>query len=107
MAREKILVVGHDLDNLSRIYLALIHRKFKTEACDKPEEIPERIKRFKPGVIVLDLEAYNPIREKLKIPAIVLTDEDVPLSSKLNDGDIWLAKPVQVDTLIKAVETFF
>ena len=102
MAREKILVIDHDLDVLSRIYLALIHRKFRTEACNTPEEIAARIKRFRPEVIILDLKNYNAISSKLKIPAIVLLENGGP--TELNYGDIPLKKPVHVDELIKAVE---
>lgn len=105
MAREKILIVDQDLDTLSRIYLGLIHRKFKAEACNNPQEIPERLKRFKPAVIVLNLKEYHSVSEKLKIPAIVLIEKDnEPVRIPLNDGDIQLIKPVAIDALIKAVE---
>ena len=103
MAREKILVVDKDLDNLSRIYLALIHRKVKAEACNKSEEIPARIKRFKPAVVILNLPDYGSISDKLKIPAIVLL-EDGDIGPALNYGDLSLKKPVQIDSLLKAIE---
>jgi DNA-binding response OmpR family regulator len=104
MAREKILVVNHDLDFLSRIYLALIHRKFKVEACDNPEEITERLKRFKPSVIVLDLKEYNVVGQKLKIPAIIIVEKEETTSAHLNGWNTQLKKPVHVDELVKAVE---
>jgi DNA-binding response OmpR family regulator len=104
MAREKILIVNHDLDFLSRIYLALIHRKFKVEACNNPEEIPERLKRFRPSVIILDLKEYNVIDKKLKIPAIVIVEKEETSSVHWNGWNTQLKKPVQVDELMKAVE---
>lgn len=104
MAREKILVVDHDLNNLSRMYLAFIHRKFKAEACNDPQEIMERIKRFRPAVIVLGAQQYSVIRERLRIPAVIL-QETGAARTPLNLGDVALAKPVPVDTLIKTVET--
>lgn len=103
MAREKILVIDHDLDSLSRVYLALIHRKFKTEACNNPEEIAARMKRFRPDVIILNLKDFITISKKLKIPAIVLF-ENSDTVTELNYGDIPLKKPVQIDELIRAVE---
>src|SRR5690349_923349 len=106
MAREKILVVDHDLDNLSRIYLALIHRGFKVEACNQPEEINDRLKRFKPAVIVLNTREYEQIMERLKIPAVVLTEIQARPAAALNDGDVLLQKPVPADALVKAVEHF-
>ena len=104
MAREKILVVDQDLDNLSRIYLVLIHRGFKVEACNQPEEINDRLKRFKPSVIVLNRKEYEQIMERLKIPAVVLSEIQARPDSLLNDGDVHLQKPVHADTLVKAVE---
>ena len=106
MAREKILVVDRDLNNLSKIYLALTHRKFKVEACNNPQEIKERLKRFKPAVIILDTEQYKIISAKLRIPAIVFI-EDNSRAIPLNDGDIPLKKPTHADELIKAVEKLF
>jgi len=53
MAKEKISVVDADLDTLSKIHLVLIHRRFKTEACKDAVDIPERLKKFKPAVIIL------------------------------------------------------
>jgi hypothetical protein len=105
MAREKVLVVDHDLDHLTRIYLALIHRKFKAEACNNPEEITQRLKRFRPFVIVLPSKEYISLREKLKISAIVVAEQNELTASQLNDGDILLKKPVQTETLMKAVES--
>lgn len=103
MAKEKILVVDQDLDSLSRMYLALIHRKFKTEACNQPEEIVARIKRFKPAVIIISSKDYNTISARLRIPAIVLQNKE-EAAVELNYGDLILTKPVQIDELMKAVE---
>jgi DNA-binding response OmpR family regulator len=103
MAREKILVVDDDLHHLSKIYLALIHRRFKAEACNNPEEIPARIKRFKPSVIILDSEEYRKINNKLRIPAIVMSAQQSS-ENPLSYGDLLLKKPVSADVLIKLVE---
>jgi DNA-binding response OmpR family regulator len=103
MAREKILVVDPDLDSLSKIYLALIHRKFKVEACNNPEEFSDRMKRFKPMVVILSSNEYIIRYKKLKQPAIVLINKEyIPV--QLNDGDIPLTKPVSIDELVKSVE---
>ena len=76
MAREKILVVDEDLYSLSKTYLALIHRKFKAEACNNVEEIMSRLNRLKPSVIILGSKEYVKINVKLKIPAIVISDPE-------------------------------
>lgn len=103
MAKEKILVVHHDLDFLSRVYLVLIHRRFKVEACNNPEELAARLKRFRPAIVILNLNEYNTISSKLKIPAIVLF-ENGNADAELSYGDIPLKKPVHMDDLLKAVE---
>ena len=104
MAREKILVIDSDLNDLSKIYLALIHRKFKVEACNNPEEITARLKRFKPSVIIFEAKDYELIGKKLKIPAIVLVEKEDNSATYRNDWDIRIKKPVHVEELIKAVE---
>lgn len=103
MGREKILVVDSDLDSLSKIYLALIHRKFKVEACNNPEEFSDRMKRFKPAVVILNADEYITRSRKLKQPAVVMIANENH-SIELTDGDILIKKPVSVDELIKAVE---
>lgn len=100
MARERILVIDTDIDHLSRIYLALLHRNYKTEACIHPGEIKERMKRFRPSLIILPTKEYEPIKEKLKIPAIVFGNAEV----KLNDGDSFFKKPVHLEQLLKRIE---
>ncbi len=105
MAREKVLVADPDLDQLTKIYLALVHRNFKAEACNNPEEIRDRLKRFKPSVIIITLKEYEPLREKLKIPAVILIAKDELKPGELNYGDVLLNTPVQADTLIKLVES--
>jgi DNA-binding response OmpR family regulator len=104
MARERILVVDKDIDSLSKIYLAFVQRSFKVEACDNPEKIKERIKKFRPAVIVLQAREYKEVMEKLKIPAIVLAKKEEEGPIQLNDGDVLLHKPVQANALTKAIE---
>lgn len=105
MAREKVLVADQDLDHLTRIYLALLHRNFKTEACNSPEEIRDRLKRFRPSVLVVTSKEYDTLSEKLKIPAVVLTEKGETYLGTLNDGDVLLSKPVHADLLIKTIES--
>ena len=105
MAREKVLIADQDLDHLTKIYLALVHRNFKAEACNNPDEIRDRLKRFKPSVIILTSKEYQQLRDKLKIPAIILVEKGETMSAELNYGDILLNKPVQAEALIKVVDS--
>lgn len=103
--RTKVLVVDSDLDTLSKIYLALVHRNYKAEASDKASEILERLKRLKPALIILGPKEYSQISAQLKIPAVVvgLTEELsklVPVAES-----VFLQKPFTVDALMKAIES--
>jgi len=102
--RTKILVVDSDLDTLSRIYLALVHRNYKAEASDKEAEIPERIKRLKPSVVILGKKEYFTYKDKLKTPCIVLLDNDDTEVFSTPEDVIVLKKPVQLESLVQKIE---
>jgi DNA-binding response OmpR family regulator len=104
MARKRILVVDRDLDSLTRIYLALIHRNYKTEASDKPEEMEERIKRLKPMLMIVGPDEYELIKDELKTPAIIVVANDFSETIHLNDGDKVLRKPIHVDQLMQLID---
>jgi len=103
MAKGKVLVSHYDLDVLSRIYLLLIHKKYKAEATNKSEEIEQRLKRFKPDVLIVSSKDYVLVKEKLKKPAIVIADAD-QTKPELNYGDRVLKQPFQTSSLLQAVE---
>jgi DNA-binding response OmpR family regulator len=102
--RTKILIVDSDLHTLSRIYLALVHRNYKAEASNKWEEVPERIKRLKPEIIILGKKEYLSLKQSLRIPGIVLLNEGDLVSLKVEEGFVVLKNPVHVDELIRAIE---
>ena len=101
--RTKILVVDSDLDTLSRIYLALVHRNYKVEASDQKEEISERIKRLKPALLILGQNEYLFFQDKLKMPCITLLDlsED---ELHVPDDVFIMRKPIPLDQLIQKIE---
>lgn len=101
--RTKILVVDNDLDTLSRIYLALVHKNYKVEASDKKEEIAERVKRLKPALLVLGRNEYLYFQDKLKTPCITLLDLS-EIDLQVPDDVIILRKPVALDQLIQKIE---
>lgn len=96
-------MVDSDLDTLSRVYLALVHRNYKVEASDKKEEIPERIKRLKPVLLILGQIEYLFFQDHLKIPCITLVDlsED---EFYVPEDVIIMRKPIALDQLIQKVE---
>ena len=77
-----MLVADSDLTALSRIYLCFLHQDFKVEACNDALEIGQRVKRFKPGVVVVR-SAMDGLEEGLfsqlaaiPLPVVVLHDGD-------------------------------
>ena len=103
--RTRILVVDNDLDNLSRIYLGLIHRNYKAEATDNTAEIPERIKRMKPAVIIMGKMAYLTSLAKSRIPVILLMEKSEQACPNMDPGVVLLEKPVSIDTLVDTIES--
>lgn len=102
MAKIRVLVVLSDLDALSKIYLTMVHRNFKAEACNNAAEYPERVKRLKPAVVILDLAAYELNKEKIKTPTIVLA---APSAAIPEDGEtILISPPYHMDKLVQTVK---
>lgn len=104
MAKTRILVAGSEMDTLSRIYLSLVHRNYKAEACNQPGEVQERVSRHKPAVIILDHETYLFNKAKLKIPVIVLLEKDEAHTISQDGETIVMHKPLHMDQLIQEVE---
>ena len=102
--RTRILVVDKDLNTLSRIYLALIHRNYKAEASDNLQEITQRIKRLKPSLIILGVDEYNSVKDSLRIPVILLKDGKAVMPVDLPSDVITVEKSIQVEKLIAAIE---
>lgn len=98
---QKILVVDNDLDNLSRIYLSLLHRKYRVQVSDKPEETLQLIKKFKPALLILQESHYNAIKNKLRATTIVLMEKKSAI--ELNYGDLKLEKPFSMHDLLMLV----
>jgi len=102
--RAKILIVDSDMITLSRVYLALIHRNYKTEASTKVEELVERMKRMKPSIIILGEKEYRSLTQPLKLPTILLLDKAEGSPIALDDILVGIEKPVHIDTLIEKIE---
>ncbi len=102
--RTKILVADSDIDTLSKIYLALSHRNYKAEALDNANEIFERIKHLKPAVIIIGIKEFLLIKDKLKIPAIVMIEKEEEAIKGLGSDIAFIKKPLHLESLIKKVQ---
>jgi DNA-binding response OmpR family regulator len=76
--RIKILVADSDLDQLSKIYLRLLHKGYSVEGTDDALELLPVLQRFKPHLIILSATLpsmtaviYHEIRMK-KVPVLLL-----------------------------------
>lgn len=52
--KVKILIADSDLDLLSKLYLTLLHKGYRIEATNEPEEIISRMERYKPNLLILN-----------------------------------------------------
>ena len=102
--RTKILVVDNDHATLSRIYLALVHRNYKVEASDNPQEITERIKRFRPALLIIGENEYASLNLKFKIPCILLVAKVNRVPTVDGEEIYQIENPVQIDALVKKIE---
>lgn len=102
--KAKILVVDHDIDSLSKIYLNLLHRNYKVEACNNGTEVLERLKKLKPSILIIHHKIYWEVEKKLKIPAIVLVDDFARVHISEQEDLRVINKPIKTDLLIDAVE---
>jgi CheY-like chemotaxis protein len=105
ITKTKILVVDPDIDSLSKIYLNLLHRHYKVEACNNEQEVPERLKRLKPSILIIHYDFYWEVEKKLKIPVIVLMDGSTSSRIREQEDLKLLSKPIQTELLIKAVQS--
>ena len=105
LSKTKILVVDRDINSLSKIYLNLLHRNYKVEACNNGDEVSERLKKLKPSILIIHHEFYRLVEKKLKIPAIILTDKYSDTNIREQEDLKILNKPVQTDQLLLAVKS--
>ncbi|MFL5811628.1 MAG: hypothetical protein ACJ749_19040 [Flavisolibacter sp.] len=103
-ARTKILVVDSDIDSLSRVYLALVQRKYKVEATDNHAETIERVKRLKPSVVILGKNEFFSLDKELKVPAILLMEKEDVASVTPHDELIVMDKHASIESLIRTIE---
>src|SRR5690242_14164513 len=96
-SKTKILIVDPDIDSLSKVYLALLHRNYKVEACDCEKEVQPRLKRFKPDILIIHEQFYWDVEKKLKIPVIVLLEELNGINIHEQEDIKLLVKPVHAD----------
>jgi hypothetical protein len=104
IGKTKILVVDPDIDSLSKIYLKLLHRNLPW-SMQLPNEIDQRLKRLKPSIVIIHHELYWEIEKKLKMPVIVLYDQQSSISIREQADLKILRKPVPAAELLIAVKS--
>lgn len=114
---KKVLVVDDDVDILDGISIILESEGFHVETTTKGDEAYQRVERFQPDVIVLDvLMSGNDGRiicknlksqaETRQIPIIMISaDPNVKQSSVESGAHKFLSKPFDIDDFINTVHT--
>ena len=102
-AKTRILIVEPDIDLLSKIYLTLVHKNYRAEAITKAEELGDRIKKFKPAVVVIGYDNYAASKLKIRTPLVVMAARG-QLYAAPGDDIIVLETPLQLDKLAPTIE---
>jgi DNA-binding response OmpR family regulator len=106
----RILLADDDMDSLSKLYLKLLHKQFKTEATDRFEEIDSRISRFRPHLLLINRkmipghpdEYSKKLKTSMKVNTILMT-EPGDRSDYLSYA---LTRPVDIDRLMDLIPIF-
>ena len=99
----RILIADRDLNTLSRIYLGFLHKNFKVEATNIPEEITDRMKRLHPSLIILGYHEYTIVKDALTIPTIVLLDKEDRFKDQA-PGLVGIDRDVTMEKLVELAE---
>ena len=116
-APYRVLIIDDDTDLSNRYSLVLRSANMLIEQLDEPTEIQASLRRFKPEVILLDVnmpqcsgpELAQIIRlndEWLRVPIIYLsaeTDMSKQMDALLKAGDDFITKPISDSALITTV----
>lgn len=94
------------------------HGKFEVSVCDKASRALERVKTFKPDVVLLDMmmpersgeEIAADLREEEEtesVPIVFLTalvrEEETSTNEHVIGGHFFVSKPVKIDELIAVI----
>ncbi|MDB5197887.1 MAG: hypothetical protein JWP88_2258 [Flaviaesturariibacter sp.] len=114
LQRRKILIFDDELNEVSKLYIALLLNDFSVEATIDPTEIGDRIRRFQPDILIInnDVEGFDGhelcdlAKKELHKPIILLIDRHSTVSTSIDScsADELLMKPVDVKDLHETVE---
>jgi DNA-binding response OmpR family regulator len=113
---KKILIIDDDPDILDALDLTFSSSGFDTQASTEGEDVPTLVHTFKPDAIILDImlsgiDGRN-IARQLKskdstkqIPIVMISAHNHSAQSSFDAGaDAFLAKPFDIDEIVKKVE---
>jgi DNA-binding response OmpR family regulator len=115
---QKILVLDDDIDILTLMQMTLTMHDFTVEAISRWQDIEERIKTFKPDLILLDVSLNGAdgryICKKIKqseqtqqIP-VILFSANAEMGNNIKDfnAQAFIAKPYELSHLLKTINSF-
>jgi DNA-binding response OmpR family regulator len=112
---KKILVVDDDVDILTLVKMTLAMHNFSVEGISRWEDIPDRLKNFKPDLILLDISLIGAdgreICKQLKMSKdtqhipIVLFSANSEMGSSIQDcnAEAFIAKPYELSHLLQTL----
>ncbi len=115
---KKILVVENDMDILALVQITLTMHHFNVEAISRWEDISDRLMRFKPDLILLDVsldgadgrdicKKIKSSKETQHIP-VILFSANSEMGNNIEDcrAQAFIAKPYELPYLLKIIEQY-
>ena len=104
---SKILVINNDFDTMSMLKMWLEKRSFDVKYTSNASEVPELIRAFNPGIILVDQPHVNVVSEIKKdkafeaIPIILMTGYTTRHMAMEKSFDAVIEKPFHPEALEK------
>lgn len=110
---SRILIVEHDMDTMSLLYMTLLHQNYQLEASIDAEEILLRVERFRPDLMLVNnalpgfdsREICRLVKETFGIPIILIVEKNAGTSAGLGccaTEDV-IEKPINTDLLLQKI----
>ncbi len=115
---KTILIVDDNPHILEAIELILTNESYKVHSIVKADGIIEKVKKFKPDVILLDLllsgkngqditQQLKDLPETKKIPVIIISAHpSAEKAAKQAGADAFVAKPFDIEDLLSVIKKF-
>ena len=111
----RILVIDDDIDYLAMVKTFLVDAGYEVFPLLRADKALEEMRHLPPDLVILDIlmpgitggQCYKAIRREFGglLPILIVTGTDITLKGVEDSNLKYLRKPVNLDTLLKAVRS--